>query len=295
MPNTTNFNWSTPADTDLVKDGAAAIRTLGNSIDTSFVDLKGGTTGQILSKASATDLDYTWVTPNVGDITEVQAGTGISVASGTGPIPVITNTATTTIDAEGDLLVGDAADALQRLAIGSNGNVLTVDTTVDGKIKWAAPVAGGITQLATGTFTSASELTVSSISGSYKHLQIVVRDVLGANSSALRLRFNGDNGATSYKNSLASAFTYDESSMLFASTTFTSGDSLIWCEIPDYANTATPKIMRTFGVTQNSGTPNYNFFTHFNAWNNTAAINSVTFRYGSGTLESGTYFIYGVN
>lgn len=61
MPNTTNFNWATPADTDLVKDGAAAIRTLGNSIDSSFVDLKGGTTGQVLSKATGTDLDFTWV------------------------------------------------------------------------------------------------------------------------------------------------------------------------------------------------------------------------------------------
>jgi len=66
MANTTNFNWETPDDTDLVKDGAAAMRTLGNSIDTSFVDLKGGTTGQLLAKASGTDLDYTWTTPAVG-------------------------------------------------------------------------------------------------------------------------------------------------------------------------------------------------------------------------------------
>jgi hypothetical protein len=158
MPNTTNFNWATPADTDLVKDGAAAIRTLGSSIDTSFVDLKGGTTGQVLSKASNTDLDFTWTAG--GDITEVQAGTGISVASGTGPIPVITNTATTTIDAEGDLLVGDAADALQRLAIGSNGNVLTVDTAVDGKIKWAAPAGGGkVLQVVTATTTTSTTST----------------------------------------------------------------------------------------------------------------------------------------
>ena len=168
----------------------------------------------------------------------------------------------------------------------------SVETT---GLKWVAPASGGgITQLATGTLSGA-ELTVSSISGSYKQLQIVVRDVLGASASALRLRFNGDDGATSYKNGLASAFTYDEASMLFALNTHTSGDSLIWCEIPDYANTATPKIMRTFGVTQNSGTPNYNFFTLFNAWNNTAAINSVTFRYGAGNMASGTYFIYGVN
>ena len=61
MPTTSNFGWTTPADTDLVKDGAAAIRTLGNGVDSSFVDLKGGTTGQVLSKASNTDLDFSWI------------------------------------------------------------------------------------------------------------------------------------------------------------------------------------------------------------------------------------------
>ena len=60
-----------------------------------------------------------WVgVSGAGDVTEVQAGTGISVASGTGPIPVVTNTMATAIDAEGDLIIGDAADAFQRLAIG---------------------------------------------------------------------------------------------------------------------------------------------------------------------------------
>jgi hypothetical protein len=50
MPNTTNYNWVTPADSDLVKDGAAAIRTLGSSIDTTVKSLNAGTT--------AGDLDY---------------------------------------------------------------------------------------------------------------------------------------------------------------------------------------------------------------------------------------------
>lgn len=63
MATTTNFGWETPDDTDLVKDGAAAIRTALGGVDTSFVDLKGGTTGQLLAKASNTDLDYTWTTP----------------------------------------------------------------------------------------------------------------------------------------------------------------------------------------------------------------------------------------
>jgi hypothetical protein len=60
MATTTNFGWETPDDTDLVKDGAAAIRTALGGVDTSFVDLKGGTTGQFLKKNSNTDLDFVW-------------------------------------------------------------------------------------------------------------------------------------------------------------------------------------------------------------------------------------------
>jgi hypothetical protein len=47
MPTTsTNFAWTIPSDTDLVKDGADAIRTLGNSVDASFaaVTLRAVTT-----------------------------------------------------------------------------------------------------------------------------------------------------------------------------------------------------------------------------------------------------------
>lgn len=144
MPSTTNFGWTTPADTDLVKDGALAIRTLGNGIDTSLLDLKGGTTGQILSKASNTDLDYLWINNDQGDITEVQAGTGISVASGTGPIPVITNTVATTFDAKGDLVVGTGADTFAKLTYsGTNSDVLMIDTSTATGLKWASVSTSG--------------------------------------------------------------------------------------------------------------------------------------------------------
>jgi hypothetical protein len=63
---TPNFGWVVPTSSDLVKNGAVAIETLGDSIDASMVDLKGGTTGQVLSKTSNTDMDFTWTTPSGG-------------------------------------------------------------------------------------------------------------------------------------------------------------------------------------------------------------------------------------
>ena len=85
---TSNFGWPIPQSTDLVKDGATAIASLGSGVDTSMAELKGGTTGQILSKTSGTDMDFTWITPNPGDITGVTAGTGITGGGTSGDVTV---------------------------------------------------------------------------------------------------------------------------------------------------------------------------------------------------------------
>jgi hypothetical protein len=149
---TPNFDFPIPQSTDLVKDGATAIAALGTAIDTDFVDLKGGTTGQVLAKASNTDLDYLWTTPQVGDITAVTAGTGIS-GGGTGGDVTITNSMATEIDAKGDLIAGTAADAFSRIAVGTNGQILTADSTTGTGLAWASgakrisytPTIGSIT------------------------------------------------------------------------------------------------------------------------------------------------------
>jgi hypothetical protein len=77
---TPNYGWVVPTSTDLVKDGATAIETLGDSIDASFVGLKGGTTGQVLSKTSGTDLAFTWSAAAASGLTLVTSTT-ISAAA----------------------------------------------------------------------------------------------------------------------------------------------------------------------------------------------------------------------
>jgi hypothetical protein len=122
----------------LVKNGAVAIETLGDSIDASLVDLKGGTTGQVLTKASNTDMDFSWVAD----------------ASG---IPA------TIFDAKGDIIAATAADTASRLAVGTNGQVLTADSTAATGIKWATPAGGGgkVLQVVQDTLTSNFSNTTS--------------------------------------------------------------------------------------------------------------------------------------
>ena len=104
MATTTNYGWTTPDDTALVKDGASAIRTLGTAIDTTtfnnasaaiaktIVDAKGdiiaataadtvsrlavGANNTVLTADSAQATGLKWATPtvNLGGFTLLNAG-----------------------------------------------------------------------------------------------------------------------------------------------------------------------------------------------------------------------------
>ena len=92
---TSNFGWQMPTPTDLVTDLPADFEVFGQAVDTEFADLLGGTTGQILSKASNTDMDFTWITNDVGDITAVNVTSPITGGGSSGAVTIGVSAAST--------------------------------------------------------------------------------------------------------------------------------------------------------------------------------------------------------
>jgi len=92
---TSNFGWQMPTPTDLVTDLPADFEVFGQAVDTSMADLKGGTTGQILSKATNADMDFTWIANDQGDITAVNVTAPITGGGTSGAVTIGINSATT--------------------------------------------------------------------------------------------------------------------------------------------------------------------------------------------------------
>jgi hypothetical protein len=126
---TPNFGWPVPTSTDLVKDGATAIEALGDGIDTSLIDLKGGTTGQVLSKTTNTDMDFTWVTTD--DANAIQ---------------------NSIVDAKGDIVAASANDTPARLAVGANGETLVADSSTSTGLRYQGNYAAGKNKIINGAF-----------------------------------------------------------------------------------------------------------------------------------------------
>jgi hypothetical protein len=75
MATTTNYGWTTPDDTALVKDGAAAIRTLGSSVDTTTKALNPETTlGDIAYRSSTANVKTRLGIGSTGDVLTVSGG-----------------------------------------------------------------------------------------------------------------------------------------------------------------------------------------------------------------------------
>ena len=126
---------------------------------------------------------------NAGDITEVQAGVGISIASGTGPIPVITNSSTDLITTAGDILYGTAADTVARLGIGAAGRVLKVNSGATAP-EWAVDPT-------TDVVTTAGDLIYATGADAVTRLGIgTAGQVLKVNSGATAPEWGAAGGAS---------------------------------------------------------------------------------------------------
>ncbi len=201
------FGWEEPDDTDLVKDGAAAIRTLGNAIDTSMGDLLGGSTGQVLSKASNANMDFTWVAQD--DSNAIQNAI---------------------VDAKGDLIAATAADTPARLAVGTNGQILTADSTAATGLSWVSPSAStsGLTLISTTTFSGVATQSFNSVFSSTYANYLITYNIVAADTTHrgiyLRYRASGSDTTSSYAGNMGAwniegtTQTYNE---VIDSTTFT--------------------------------------------------------------------------
>jgi hypothetical protein len=280
MATTTNFGWETPDDTDLVKDGAAAIRTLGQSIDTSMMDLEGGTTGQVLSKASNADMDFTWVAVD--------------------PLLIL--------DAKGDLITATAADTPARLAVGTNGQVLTADSAQATGLKWAAAASSSssFTSLGSAALTGATTITVSGLSG-YNSLFITV-DGMSTNTNYSFITFKLNSASAnhySFGNKIQWQSSYGAG--LVATVNGSNAGSVQFGRMPNNVGATGNGTIQISGANTTAVKPflfqagfepggafyDEEFINGGGYFNASAVISSISLISSSGNFDAGTITVYG--
>ena len=225
---TSNFGWQMPTPTDLVTDLPADFEVFGQAVDTSLADLKGGTTGQILSKASNTSMDFTWITNDVGDITAVNVtapitgggtsgavtiGVDAATTSAAGVVQLSDSTSTTssvlastptatksaydlanaaiaksTVTTAGDIIYRNAT-VPTRLGIGTANQVLAVNSGATAP-EWKT-IAGGLNLINRTSFSNVATTTTSFdnvFSSTYETYMIVIETIYSAVSDDMQIQ-----------------------------------------------------------------------------------------------------------
>lgn len=219
----------------------------------------------------------------------------------------------TIFDAKADLLTAVAADTPARLAVGANNTVLTADSTTATGLKWATPAAGGgFTSLATGSL-SGNSLNLTSISGSYKSLRLILSNYFYDTRGNMQLTFNGSTASNYTTGQIVGAYTVAGGFYNPAAYSATgwpasyawlgngevvhnaSGNNIYILDIPNYTDTTAMKIASGV-VFQRSNTDAYCFQPENHLWRQTAAINQITVKAeGSRVFNGGTYTLLGQN
>jgi hypothetical protein len=316
-----------PTATDLVTDLPADFEVFGQAVDTRLKALQPGTTLGDIAYSSATANTNTrlpvgtngqvlavvagvpaWQNGTTGDIEGVTAGVGIT-GGGTSGTVTVTNDMATTITASGDIVVGTGSGTYDNLPIGTTNQVLTADTTVSPyKVKWATPAAGAFTLIATATPSAASTFSFTSIPATYKHLFVLVPELVwAAGGQSVKMRFaTGSYYSSKTMGTLDNTGTFSyipergrpywgetnqgacpiqkgyTSSGVFGDI---SSSSAIW--IYDYTNTADRVVVWNAGG-------NGGMFTGVGIYDHNAVVSNIDFQ-TTGSTVTGTVYLYGVN
>lgn len=194
MATTTNYAWETPDDTDLVKDGAAAIRTLGSSIDTTTKALNPSTTlGDIEYRSSTANTNTRLGIGTTGQVLTVAGGvpSWATPAGGGGKVLQVVYGSTTTATSVNSTSYTDISLSASITPSATTSNILVIANVqfyldINGQSKaMGTRLLRGATAVFTDDTGLSSGVTAlgASAVGQYNRLPVVYLDSPSTTSS----------------------------------------------------------------------------------------------------------------
>jgi hypothetical protein len=252
---------------------------------------------------ATTTPNYGWPVPTSSDLVK-NGATAIEALGDAADATMATMVPKSIVDAKGDLIGATANDTPARLAVGTNGQVLTADSTAATGLAWAAvPAGSSMTSIASGSVpTGTTTLSLTSISGSYTHLQLVVYAWNGSGNNITSMRLNNDTGSNYAYSGLGysagaarNASVINQTSFNLTNDSAVSGNNknISVINIPFYTDTTTGKTINSVnGFLDSTSTRAYMTVNGYYYGTN-AAVTRIDFIYGS-NWSGGTYVLYGV-